>query len=360
MAVAETVSRGAAWAWIRLMRDPIRTGKRLAAAFAAVALLAVFLTPRHQAEALLPILGVLAVTGATALGSMAVDAVTNGLEDMLRGAVNGMLGMANACITSLTSPDTLTVGYDQMFSGLSPMMYNVHHLAAVPIANIVLAIFQIVGLVKVVSHMGRTEMGVDTVALMSVFVVYAFLKAGIDSSYSLMILGFDISRMLISNVVAVGAGSMPDNPVNYLPDSVGNSALLIVCLIISVLYLLISLVVKVVASLVLVVRSIQIYVYTAFASLPLAFFVSESGRSVATGFLKRYIAVLFSGAIMALLFMMMSAIAATGGAATQPNFGDADGVLTYCLQMFMGLVPYMAYAFCLFKSGAWAREFVGV
>ena len=50
MAVAETVSRGAAWAWIRLMRDPIRTGKRLAAAFAAVALLAVFLTPRHQAE----------------------------------------------------------------------------------------------------------------------------------------------------------------------------------------------------------------------------------------------------------------------------------------------------------------------
>ena len=167
MAVAETVSRGAAWAWIRLMRDPIRTGKRLAAAFAAVALLAVFLTPRHQAEALLPILGVLAVTGATALGSMAVDAVTNGLEDMLRGAVNGMLGMANACITSLTSPDTLTVGYDQMFSGLSPMMYNVHHLAAVPIANIVLAIFLIVGLVKVVSHMGRTEMGVDTVALMS-------------------------------------------------------------------------------------------------------------------------------------------------------------------------------------------------
>ena len=110
----------------------------------------------------------------------------------------------------------------------------------------------------------------------------------------------------------------------------------------------------------LVVRSIQIYVYSAFASLPLAFFVSESGRSVATGFLKRYIAVLFSGAIMALLFMMMSAIAATGGAATQPNFGDADGVLTYCLQMFMGLVPYMAYAFCLFKSGAWAREFVGV
>ena len=353
MAVTETVSRGAAWAWIRLMRDPIRTGERLAAAFAAVALLAVFLTPRHQAEALLPILGVLAVTGATALGSMAVDAVTNGLEDMLRGA-------ANACITSLTSPDTLTVGYDQMFSGLSPMMYNVHHLAAVPIANIVLAIFLIVGLVKVVSHMGRTEMGVDTVALMSVFIVYAFLKAGIDSSYSLMILGFDISRMLISNVVAVGAGSMPDNPVNYLPDSVGNSALLIVCLIISVLYLLISLVVKAVASLVLVVRSIQIYVYTAFASLPLAFFVSESGRSVATGFLKRYIAVLFSGAIMALLFMMMSAIAATGGAATQPNFGDADGVLTYCLQMFMGLVPYMAYAFCLFKSGAWAREFVGV
>ena len=110
MAVTETVSRGAAWAWIRLMRDPIRTGKRLAAAFAAVALLAVFLTPRHQAEALLPLLGVLAVTGATALGSMAVDAVTNGLEDMLRGAVNGMLGMANACITSLTSPDTLTVG----------------------------------------------------------------------------------------------------------------------------------------------------------------------------------------------------------------------------------------------------------
>lgn len=348
MAVAETVSRGAAWAWIRLMRDPIRTGKRLAAAFAAVALLAMFLTPRHQAEALIPAIigGVLAVWGVTA----GVDVITNGLEEMLRGAVNGMLGMANACIRSLTAPDALTVGYDQMFSGLSQMMYNVHHLAAVPIANIVLAIFLIVGLVKVVSHMGRTEMGVDTVALMSVFIVYAFLKAGIDSSYSLMILGFDISRMLISNVVAVGAGSMPDNPVNYLPDSIGNSGILIVCLIVSLLYLLISLVVK----------AIQIYVYTAFASLPLAFFVSESGRSVATGFLKRYIAVLFSGAIMALLFMMMSAIAATGGAATQPNFGDADGVLTYLLQMLMGVVPYGAYAFCLFKSGAWAREFVGV
>lgn len=360
MAVAEAVSRGAAWAWIRLMRDPAKAGKRLAAAFAAVALLAVFLAPRHQAEAVLPILGAVAVVGATALGTMAVDAMTSGLEDLLRGAVNGLLGMANACISSLTSPDALTAGYDQLFSGLSQMMYNVHHLAAVPIANIVLAVFLIVGLVKVVSHMGRTEMGVDTVALVSVFVVYAFLKAGIDSSYSLMILGFDLSRMLITNVVAVGAGSIPDNPVNYLPDSIGNSALLLVCLIMAFLYLAISLAVKVVASLVLVVRSIQIYVYTAFASLPLAFFVSESGRSVATGFLKRYVAVLFSGAIMALLFMMMSAIAATGGAAAQPSFGDADGILTYCLQMLMGVVPYMAYAFCLFKSGAWAREFVGV
>lgn len=320
------------------------------------------LIPKQEAHAIIPvIIGAAAlIIGAGAVGSWALDEAGDTIGDMLRNAANSMFAMSDTTLSSLGSYDALTRNFDQIFEGIEPFIYNVHQTAAIPIANTVLLIFLVVGLVKAVSHMGRSETGIDFMQLLLVFVVFAFLKSIIDASYSWMVLAFDIVRSLISSTFAVaGDFSAATASTGMIGDNVENWGALLVAFLVAFLTWIIAVVVSFISSIVITVRGVQIYVYTAFASIPLAFFVSESSRSVATGFLKRYLAVLFSGAIMALLFCLMG-LAVTSGTAVNLDTTESHDFVAGLSNILVSTGGYIAFAWCLFKSGAWAKEFVGV
>lgn len=299
------------------------------------------------------------------VASWAADlANDNFLSPMLRSGANVMLSLVGNQLNQVTAGDMLTRNFDNLIPSIQPILYNIHQNAAIPIANIVLCIFLVVGLCKAISHMGQAETGINIMELLMVFCVFALVKSCIDSSFAWMKFGYDICRWLIvltqrnANLSGDGSGTQ----ISAIPDDMGNCGVLCAIIIVSVLMLIVAFIIVAIAQVTVIVRSIQIYVYTAFAALPLAFFVSESSRSIATGFLKRYVALLFSGAILVLLFCCMSAINGISltSFATSVDWHTAEGSTNAISNIFFSIIPYIAFAFCIVKSGAWAREFVGI
>lgn len=316
------------------------------------------LTSPQPAHAVFPLIPILVGLVGLGVGAIAIDQAATSVEQVLRDGINMCLSVSSSMLQSVVSSDLLTKSFDQIYPSVQPIIYTIHQTAVIPVANVVLAIFLIVGLGKVVQSMGRTESGVDLWQLIMVFVSYALAKAVIDASYELMILCFDLVRNLIKTVMEVGVASGAMT-VHAVPKDVNNTGILVVMAVISVLSMLVTIAVCLLSQVVVIVRGIQIYVYTAFAALPLAFFTAESSRSMATGFLKRYIALLFSGAIMALLFIMFGLIIGNIGITS----GSADTIehaVKWICEMCFSLTSVVAFGWCIFKSGAWARDFVGV
>ena len=79
---------------------------------------------------------------------------------------------------------------------------------------------------------------------------------------------------------------------------------------------------------------------------------------MATGFLKRYAALLLAGLLMAVLFVLFGLMIQSQVLPAVPT--EADKVAQWSVTMFEKIGWAVAFAYCLFKSGAWARDFVGV
>lgn len=324
----------------------------------AVVLFAGALCPGAQAEAIAPIIvGAIAVAGLVG-ASVGIDAATSSLSDGLRDSCNGNLSLAVSIMHWSADLGMLTDRFEQLFPSIVPIVQGIHNTVAVPIANIVLAIFLVVGLLKLLNRAGQYESGIDVWQLIMVFCLYALMKTGIDASYGIMVLFYNIVRTLIVGTKDFGF-SDEQFAVQGIPDDVTGLGWLLTAWFVTILVILIALAVAAITYIVVLVRSVQIYVYTTFASIPLSFLITESGRSVATGFLKRYIAVLGAGVIMALLLVMQSAIIGNIGASGTAITSFETGI-QFLGEIILSTISMIAFAFCMFKSGAWARDFMGI
>ena len=298
---------------------------------------------------------------AIALGSL--GAISGGIDELIRNCLNAVIAYTNGMLQSLSSADILTKHFDQLFAQIYPIIYEIHHQAVIPIANVVLIIFLLVGLGKVLQEMNRNETAVDFWALCWVFISYAFAKMLIDASFELMVLCYNIVLQLITNVAttaqAAGALGGITGTENLIGDDIKNAGVLLCMLLVAIVSWIVTVFVCIGAQAALIVRAVQIYVYTAYAPIPLAFMVSESSRQMSTGFIKKYLATLFAGAIMILLFVMMSAIVSSGGM-TNITPTDDGGVVNWICQTSYSLVSIVAFGFCIFRSGTGARDFVGL
>lgn len=286
------------------------------------------------------------------------DAVDAGVSSVLRDACNMALGFASYIMEGSLDVAYLTAPFDDLFPSVYPVIQNIYFTIAIPAANIVLAVMLVVGLVKVLSDMGRADAGVDIWRIIMVFVAYTFMQVAINSSWALMIGMFDMFRSLIVTVSQVGidAGAMHAPEIGE--DVVGTGWLLLAFLI-CLLLILVSIAAWGITYGVMLVRCIQVYVMTTFGAFPLAFFVAESGRSIATSFVKRYLALLFSGVIIMLLILMYSAILGVFEPPSEP-ITDPDTANAFLLSLMGPLVASASYVYCMAKSGAWARDFLGL
>lgn len=290
----------------------------------------------------------------------------------IRDGANANLAAMTASMNTQLSSEYLIGSLDTIFAldsdgdqgqgvvdtGPYALMKNVHQKAAVPLANVVLLIFLVAGLGKQISNAGRTETGVDMWQIMLVFIMYTAMKIICDSSWEILELAYNIVNSIIVLVGASGDVSLGTSFV-AIPDEVNSFAPLMTLWITSFIAMLASMVCSVCMWSAMVIRLIQVYIYTAFSPIPLATAVSESGRPMATGFLKRYAAILLSGVIMAGLLLifptLVKAIMLTPEAIT-----DGAKYTTYLYTIVYNLALIAICTWSMFRSGAWARDFVGV
>lgn len=313
-----------------------------------------------QEAVALPIIPIVvggALIGAFFAGGSAIDATVGSIDEALRSAVNFELATITASIDNFVNNNLLTQGLDSIMPGVVDVLKSVYHTVAVPAADVVLLVFLVVGLGKVVSNMNKAETGVDLWSLVMVFVGFAFAKTIVDGSWALMELAFNIARWVIVQIANNPAAEMAF-AANAVPEDVTNWGILLMMLLVAFLVKLVVLFVIVLANITVIVRCIQIYVYLALAPLPLATLVSDGGRQIAAHFAKAFAAVLLSGAILALLFVMMGAFV-SNLAATTVDPSSAEAAVQWVIELFFSIAVFLAFGWCVFQSGSWARDFTG-
>lgn len=107
-----------------------------------------------------------------------------------------------------------------------------------------------------------------------------------------------------------------------------------------------------------VMRFVKLYIFTAFAPMPLAFFASQETRSFAIGFLRNFAATVLQALVLVLAFAVYQAISA-GWAARAFDDLDENAVMAALSiggnYIFMGVVLGMV----MFGSGRIANELLG-
>lgn len=326
----------------------------VATASAVLALaLAALLVPTGQAHAA----GLLSVV----FGDDVMNGIANPLNDIvagwLRDGINTLLEVAAENMDGVVAGSGLAAPFDELIASAYPTVHAIHTSIAIPLANVVLLVFLVAGLASAASRMGSAEVGIDMWRFIGVFIAYAFMKAIIDSSWELMMLVYQAISSLVPRIGASGAMAASFTGV---PEEINNIGVLLTTLVVVLIVFVIELVCVVIVNVVVIVRSIQIYVYTAFGSIPLAFAVSEGSRHVASSFVRKYVAVVGSGLILALLFAMMgSVVGAFGSVSTVPVPGDPASMTLYMVELLRTPAVLVAFAFCAIRSGDWARDLVG-
>ena len=107
-----------------------------------------------------------------------------------------------------------------------------------------------------------------------------------------------------------------------------------------------------------VMRFVKIYIFTAFAPMPMAFFASTDTRPFAIGFLRNYAAAVLQALVLVLSFAIYQAISVGWGAKAFENLGEnaiAAATSIGSNYIFMGVV----LAMIVLGSGRLANELLG-
>ncbi len=163
-----------------------------------------------------------------------------------------------------------------------------------------------------------------------------------------------------ANGVDVGAGT----PTNALGDSMrasidaaGTMSQLVIIVMLLVPWLLVA-AATAIASVLVVVRFLQLYVMSAFASLPLAFLAHEDTKQIGVGYLKRFAVVALSGAVLVIVSKLYQAL--IGGISGSTLTYTGGDVMSFLTSHFAGfLVGPVVLMFLLFGANNLAKSILG-
>lgn len=322
---------------------------------AAVGLAAAFPPAAH---AIAPIIwaGAAIIAGVAGV-SLAGDGVNDALCTALRNFINFMLDTSASFVQGIINGDVLTQNFSSLFETVYPVVYNVHHVAVVPLAKVVLVCFFLVSMYKMFSQLATADAGADMFSITVSFALLAFGVAVIDASFEIMVFVYEMVRTLAAKVLEAGVGAMG---FTYVPigENVNDLGALLFMALVTLVAFVVIVGVCVLAQCAVIVRAVQIYVMTCFSPVMLAPVISDSSRPMATSFVKKYLAVCLAGAVLALLFVMLGVVVGSL-AVSEADPSTVEGVVQWCCQTLFSLVTLIAFGWCIFKSGSWARDWIG-
>ena len=295
------------------------------------------------------------------LGDMLDDAVSMLLAPMAEGIFN--LGFS--FIHAITPDAALMGAWDTMFADNTSFVTITEAVAdnvVEPCAKTVLAIVILMQLFKIASEMDRnggTLPGLREVVKLFVFCAVSWYV--VDNAYDIMLGVFELIRLIIDSMNDyLGLSSGASGSVKITDAEGAGAANLAILIIVGLVFLLIALFAAILANAMALARTIELYLFSMFAPLPLALFGFDETKGWAIGFVKNFIAVCLSGAIMlVLLWFFPTAVNAVIGDMT-------DSLEIVATQDFGSLVwpikliaTSIVLCIMLLQSGSLAQRILG-
>ena len=267
----------------------------------------------------------------------------NGIFDSM---IQGAIQPANDMMKNLIGTDNILQDFENLFgpgSGGYTLVKQVATVIIMPVAYVTLAIVFLVQTAKLASKFdanGTMPAFKEVIFLLLYFVIFKVL---IDNSFDMCVAVFNAINTIIQGISEISFATA-EPPADYFETGTVVGGLLTGLLFIVVCWLA-AFAACVVGYFVIFGRSLQIYIYSAFAPIPLALMGLDETRSFGIGFIKNYIAVCLAGAIMFLVILMFPVIVhyAVG------SIGGVFSVLGACILYIMALI----------KSGSWAKDILG-
>ena len=217
------------------------------------------------------------------------------------------MGQNSGLLSSLTDWNSTLAGYaDSISSGV-----------VMPIALTVLALFIVLELYNftqtIAMNGGSTAFTIQQVAL--VMLKITLCRWAVLHSTEILNAMFEVAATVTNGIAGyVGSGQVNtevdiENAISALPGGIGNMPVAMELMVVSWMLRLINIVINTIVA----ARFIELYVYNALASLPIATLCYRELHGIAVNFLKNYMAVALQGAVLYLVIGFYPALTASLG-----------------------------------------------
>ncbi|WP_316302821.1 type IV secretion system protein [Clavibacter michiganensis] len=277
---------------------------------------------------------------------------------------DAVVAMLNALSEGLGgSTDDLLNSPAKYNDGLWKAALTINDVGVKPVAAVVLAIMIVLMLASHASRIeGDRELGVKIIAstLFKAALVIIAVRESVHFLDAINEIGTYISGAASkANVAAAGgdAVKLGDQARDDIKDAgtVKQLGMLVVLL----LPFIVEKVVSVVATVLIFVRFLQLYMLTAFASLPITFFGHEDTKPMAIGYLKGYASTVLQGVMIVFAVIFYKSLLGSwiGG---NLSYNSGDDIWDWIIGNFGSfLIAPAVLGFLLFGSQGLAKKIVG-
>lgn len=279
------------------------------------------------------------------------DLLTEWFVGILNGLSTGAQGGVNALLQSPAE--------------YSPALYNaaltIHNTAVKPVTAIVLSIMFVLMLATTSTRAeGDRELGVRIIAatmfkIAMVFVVAQSAVLILDAISSVATTLANGANSVVSSGASVTAEPLGEQMRADIEDmGVTEKMFSMVLLLLPFLF---SRVAAVIAIVLVFVRFLQMYLLTAFASLPIAFLGHEDTKGIGIGYLKGFATVALTGVVIVVAVAMYESLMGGWLGSVAQYDGDFTGYIFKNFGNF--LVAPAVLVFILFGANGLAKKVIG-
>lgn len=292
------------------------------------------------------------------------EAITNILATVLREWANSMFA-AQAEFTNDLLSGTIYTSFTNLLGGAD----NVYSFAVDVCGNIarsvgytIMTVCFLAQILKLGSRAGSGDAMPMVKDLVMVLIVFMIMKFFVDNAAGICQLLFSVAAYgmrLMSGVSQAGltmeAYSLPDDFVN-MPQ-------ILTAMVVAMLGFGAAATASVVSNVLIWARGLQLYAMLAFSSIPLALIGTDETRGFSLNFMRNYLAVCLSIAMMMFIFLMyplvFSVVINTGAEGYGGILNVVGGLQIDWGGVFKGFVVYFLLIYALVKSGSWSKEVLG-
>ncbi len=276
----------------------------------------------------------------------------------------GCCDLINEMLGAVTGMEifTLSLGSPEL-SAVWEFSNTVAQTVAMPLAYSILGLIVGLELLHATQDMGRSKFGgIEVIAKFAVKVLV--VKVIIDHAPAFMRGLYDMTVWLSRSVQAIQAPGganelMPKEEMQGIVEAIqGDQAGMIL------LFFLIMLVAVIVVfgacvfvQMIALARYVEIFVFIAFAALPLVMFANSELKARGVNFLTGYLSICLQGTILVFLIKVMTPLFSAVAAILSGMLGDTAGATG--IQMFMTCVAPLALCLAMITVVQHSREIAG-